>query len=141
MIILLDTNVVLDVLLDRDPFSAPASQLMSLVEKGEVVGFLCATTVTTIHYLATKVMGSTKAQNQIKNLLNLFEIAPVNRAVIRDALSSGFSDFEDAVIYQAATHAGAEAIITRNVKDFKKSELPIYDSDEILKVVQLLDTK
>ncbi len=137
MIILLDTNIVLDVLLDRDPFSEPASQLMSLVEKGEIFGLLCATTVTTIHYLSSKVMGKTKAQNQIKTLLTLFEIAPVNRVVNKDALGSKFSDFEDAVIYQAARHAGAEAIVTRNPKDFKRSKLPIYDSDEMLKVIQL----
>jgi len=99
---------------------------------------LCATTVTTIYYLSTKVMGSANAQNQIKNLLNLFKIAPVNGTVIKDALNSKFLDFEDAVIYQAAMHAGAEAVITRNSKDFKRSELPIYDSNEILKISELL---
>lgn len=138
MIILFDTNVILDVLLDREPFSEPASQLMSLVERGEISGLLCATTITTIHYLSTKVLGKNKSQNQIEALMTLFDIASVNRAVIKDALTSKFSDFEDAVIYQAAYHAGAEAIITRNVKDFKLSKLPVYSPIEILKILQII---
>jgi predicted nucleic acid-binding protein len=93
MNILFDTNVVLDVMLDRTPFSEPASHLLSVVERGTLTGFICATTVTTIHYLATKILGKDKAQNQIKNLITLFEIASVNRTVIEDAFKSKFSDF------------------------------------------------
>ncbi len=136
MKILFDTNVVLDVMLDRKPFSEPASQLMSLVEKGKISGLLCATTITTIHYLSIKVMGQIKAQNKIKDLMILFEIAAVNRSVIEYALTSKFSDFEDAVIYQAARHAGAEVIVTRDQKGFKQSKLPVYSPHEILKVIQ-----
>lgn len=139
MKILFDTNVVLDVLLDREPFADPASRLMSLIEEGRISGFLCATTVTTIHYLSTKVIGQVKAQNQIKDLLVLFKIAAVNQSVIEDALAAGFSDFEDAVLYQAGSHAGAEAIVTRDLKGFRRSKLPVYNSDEMLKVFQLLN--
>jgi len=139
MKILFDTNVILDVMLDREPFSEPASQLMSLVESGKIIGLLCATTVTTIHYLSTKVMGPIKAQNKIKELMILFEVAAVNRSVIEDALVAKFTDFEDAVIYQAARHAGAEVIVTRDPKGFKRSKLPIYNSNEMLKVLESLD--
>ncbi len=139
MIILFDTNVVLDVMLDRSPFSEPASQLMSLVELGKMSGLLCATTVTTIYYLSTKVLGKNKVQNQMKNLMTLFEIALVNRIVIEDALKSKFTDFEDAVIYQAAQNAGAEAIITRDPKGFKRSKLPVYNPEEMLKILQAID--
>ena len=138
MNILFDTNVVLDVMLDRVPFSEPASHLLSLVEQGDITGFICATTVTTIHCLATKDLGKDHAQNQIKNLITLFDIAPVNRPVIEDALKSKFSDFEDAVIYQSARHVGVEAIVTRDIKGFKKSELPIYSPTEILKIINTI---
>ena len=144
MKILFDTNVVLDVMLDREPFSEPASELMSLVESKKISGLLCATTVTTIHYLSTRVLGSAKAQNQIRDLTMLFEIAAVNRTVIEDALISKFSkfsDFEDAVLYQAARHAGAKAIVTRDLKGFKGSELPIYSPDEMLTALQLSNTR
>lgn len=136
MKILFDTNVVLDVLLDRDPFAGPSTRLMSLVESKGISGLLCATTITTIHYLATKVMGPKKAQNQIKDLMVLFEIAEVNRSVIEDALGAGFSDFEDAVLYQAGRHAGADAVVTRDLKGFKRSGLPVYSPDEMLVALQ-----
>jgi predicted nucleic acid-binding protein len=139
--ILFDTNVVLDVMLDRVPFAEPASELMSLVESKKISGLLCATTVTTIHYLSTRVLGSAKAQNQIRDLAMLFEIAPVNRTVIEHALVSKFSDFEDAVLYQAARHAGAKAIVTRDLKGFKESELPVYSPDEMLTALQLSNTR
>jgi predicted nucleic acid-binding protein len=136
--ILFDTNVILDVMLDRPPFSEPASQLLSLVERGEILGFICATTVTTIHYLSTKVLGKEESQLKIKALISLFEIASVNRTVIENALTANFSDFEDAVIYQAANHAGAEAIVTRDPKGIKKSNLPVYNPVELIKILQLM---
>jgi predicted nucleic acid-binding protein len=139
MNILFDTNVVLDVMLDRTPFSEPASHLLSVVERGTLTGFICATTVTTIHYLATKILGKDKAQNQIKNLITLFEIASVNRTVIEDAFKSKFSDFEDSVVYQSACHAGAGAIVTRDPKGFKKSQLPVYSPLELLKILEVVD--
>jgi len=141
MKILFDTNIILDVMLDREPFSEPAVQLLSLVEKSRIEGLLCATTITTIHYLSTKVMGAVSAKNKIKDLLNLFKIAAVNRSVLEDALRSKFTDFEDAVIYEAACYAKAEAIVTRDPKGFKLSKLPIYDSNEMLIAFQLLNSE
>ena len=139
MKILFDTNLILDVLIDRKPFSEAASQLLSLVEQGEVSGIICATTVTTIHYLSTKILRKNKSQHQIADLISLFEIAAVNRAVIEEALTSNFSDFEDAVIYQAARHAGAEAIVTRDPKGFQKSNLPIFSPIELLNILQAIE--
>ena len=139
MNVLFDTNVILDVMLDRAPFSEPASLLLSLVEQGDIKGFICATTITTIHYLATKNSGQSHARNQIKNLITLFDIAPVNRPVIENALKSKFSDFEDAVIYMSARSVGVEAIVTRDIKGFKKSELPVYSPTEMLKILETID--
>jgi len=138
MNILFDTNVILDVMLDRTPFSEPASQLLSLVEQGEISGIICATTVTTIHYLSIKILGKNELKNQIKNLITLFGVASVNKTVIDDAFNSQFTDFEDAVIYQAANHAGAEAIVTRDPKSFRQSKLPVYSSIDLLRILQVI---
>lgn len=138
MKVLFDTNVILDVMLDRTPFSEPASHLLSLVERGDISGLICATTVTTIHYLATKILGRNESKNKIKDLITLFEIASVNRTVIDNAINSTFTDFEDSVIHQSANHAGAEAIVTRDPKGFKQSEIPVYNPVELLKILQLL---
>lgn len=136
MKILFDTNVILDVMLDRIEFAESASLLLSFVERGDFSGVICATTVTTIHYLSTKVLGRSESQKQIKNLLALFEIASVNRTVIEEAVESSFSDFEDAVIYCAACHAGADSIVTRDYKGFKRSQLPVYYPDELLNILR-----
>ena len=135
MKILFDTNIVLDVLMDRLPYSDAASELFSKAEDGAIIGYLCGTTITTVYYLASKAVGAARAQEEIKKLLSLFEVAPVNRHVLESALEVDFTDFEDAVIYVAACHIGADAIITRNQKDFKKSRISIYSSEEMAKTL------
>ena len=138
MKVLFDTNIIIDVLLDRKPFSEHASYLMSRVERSEINGFLCATTVTTIHYLLSKYLDKEKAIDSINSIMALFEIASVNRLVIENALKSKFSDFEDSVLHESARHAGVEYIITRNIKDFKKSKMPVYTATEFLTMLESL---
>jgi predicted nucleic acid-binding protein len=133
--ILLDTNIVLDILMDRMPFADSAVELFSKVEDGTIIGYLCGTTITTVYYLASKAVGAARAQEEIRKLLNLFEVAPVNRHVLEAALDADFIDFEDAVIHEAACHIGADAIVTRNQKDFKKSRIPVYSSEEMAKIL------
>lgn len=134
MRILFDTNVILDVLLDREPFSTTAAQLFSKVEAGELSGYICATTVTTLHYLARKTVGTERAQKEIKKLLNLFEVAPVNRSVLEGALKARFADFEDAVIHEAAVQVEVQGIVTRNIADFKGANILLYSPEELLKM-------
>jgi predicted nucleic acid-binding protein len=133
--ILFDTNIVLDVLMDRLPYSDVAVELFSKVEDGTILGYLCGTTITTVYYLASKAVGAAKAQEEIKKLLSLFEVAPVNRHVLESALVGDFNDFEDAVIHEAACHVGADAIVTRNQKDYKKSRISVYSSEEMAKIL------
>ena len=135
MKILLDTNIVLDLLMDRMPFAEAAVELFSRVEDGATIGYLCGTTITTVYYLAARTVGARRAHEEIKKLLSLFEVAPVNRPVLEAALGANFNDFEDAVIHEAACHVGAEAIVTRNQKDFKKSRLAVYSSEEMAKIL------
>ena len=131
MRILFDTNVILDVLLDREPFSSSAAKLFSKVEKGEITGYVCATTITTLHYLTSKVIGADAAIEEINKLMMLFEVAPVNRAVLDAALTSGFKDFEDAVVHESGVHKETQGIVTRDLNGFKKSKIPIYSPEEL----------
>ncbi|MBF0289312.1 MAG: PIN domain-containing protein [SAR324 cluster bacterium] len=139
MKILFDTNVVLDVLLDREPFSEIASQLVSLAEDSTIKGVLGATTITTIFYLATKVAGKEKAKEEIKKLLTIFEISPVNRIVLEEATKLDFNDFEDAVLHESAKYSGVHGIVTRNSGDFKKASLSIYSPEELYKILQSVE--
>jgi predicted nucleic acid-binding protein len=136
--VLFDTNVVLDVLLDREPFVTPAAHLFSRVEQGALDGLLCATTITTVHYLASRVVGKERAQEEIVKLLALFEIAPVTRTVLETALTRGFSDFEDAVMHEAARHADVQALVTRDAKDFQKASLTVYSPTELVRALTTL---
>ncbi len=133
--VLFDTNVVLDVLLDRSPFADIAAVLFSKVDQGLMKGYLGATTFTTIHYLAAKTVGSKQAEEYVKQLLALFEVAPVTRDVLEVALQAGFADFEDAVLYEAARQVGVDAIVTRNMQNFKQAQMPIYTPAELAQML------
>jgi hypothetical protein len=96
-----------------------------MVESGRIEGLLCATTVTTLHYLIRKSVGNRNALDSITLLLSLFEIAPVNKTVLESALRLPFKDFEDAVLHEAARYSNADVIVTRNTSDYKNSLIPV----------------
>jgi predicted nucleic acid-binding protein len=135
MKILFDTNIILDLLLDRHPFVNHAQALFEKVESRKIEGYIGATTVTTLDYLLTKSLSVNEAKKIIKKLMKLFEIAPVNRLILEDALESGFLDFEDAVLHAAAIHSGIQAIVTRDEKGFSKAKLAIYSPQALLNLM------
>ena len=137
MRVIVDTNVVLDVLLARRPFVESASRVFALVEQSRIEASLCATTVTTVDYLLTQSLSRDEGRQALRGLLELFEIAPVNRSVIEKALQSKIEDFKDAVLEQAGCLVGAEAIITRNTKDFRKSSIKALDPTELLLALEM----
>ncbi len=132
MRIVVDTNVVLDVLLARQPFVGAAVRLFARIEASRIEGLLCATTVTTIDYLLAQALPPRQCREALRRLLGLFEIAPVNRLVVEEALRSRVPDFEDAVIEQSGRLAGADAIVTRNLRNFRKSSIKALGPDERL---------
>ncbi len=136
MKVLFDTNVVLDALLDRDPWAEAAVVLFAKVESGELVGHLGATTLTTVYYIASRNKGANAADEMMRDLLRLFEVAPVNRVVLEGALGSGFVDFEDAVLHEAGRSVGASALTTRNPKHFTKSTLRVYAPDALVAALE-----
>jgi predicted nucleic acid-binding protein len=124
--VLLDTNVVVDLLLERQPFLADAEAIILQVEDGKLKAYLCANSLTTIDYLVSDLLGKAASRVQMKRLLEYFDIAHVNRAVLHEAAHSGMKDFDDAVIVASAASSGVPTIITRNGKDFRDCALQIY---------------
>src|SRR5258708_37466532 len=116
--ILFDTNVVLDVLLDRQPYVEASGAVWLAVETGISEGFLAAHAVTTIHYLLRREMGNIKAKRIVSAILSVLGVGPVDAAVIQEALQLPLADFEDAVTAAAARLAGCECIVTRDPKGF-----------------------
>lgn len=133
MRVLFDTNVLLDVLLDREPHVGVATKLVALVDNARIEGLICATAVTTLYYVGAKDLGRKTAREHVRTLLSLFNVASVDGDVLQRALEdSGFADFEDAVVHEAAHAAGAGAIVTRNTGDFAKATIPVFDPHELL---------
>lgn len=132
MKVIVDTNIILDVLLEREPFFNQAVNIFCLIEESRIDAFICATTVTAIDYLLIKSLPVKNARTALRDLISMFEIATVNRPVIERALVSKINDFEDAVLEESGRMAGVNCIITRNVKDFKASTLKVYDPIEFL---------
>ena len=132
MKVLLDTNVVLDVLLAREPFVLHAREIMALVEQKEVQGYICATSVTTIHYLMQRSADKTQADSLIVTLLELFDVASVTKSTLYDASVNNGIDYEDSVIYTAAKDAEVDMIITRDNKGFKNACVSVLNPEEFL---------
>ncbi|NES99661.1 MAG: PIN domain-containing protein [Sphaerospermopsis sp. SIO1G1] len=133
MRVLVDTNIVLDFLLQREPFSQDAELLFQAIDSGQVVGYVTATTLTDIFYIARKhTLSIEQARQAVSETLTVMVICPVNRTVLESALKSGLADFEDAVQIFCAVEQGLEAIVTRDTKGFLSSSIPVLSIQELL---------
>jgi predicted nucleic acid-binding protein len=119
--LLLDINIVLDVLLDREPYVQASAAVWNAVENGLVQGLLSAHALTTIHYLIRKELGDAFARRAIAELLQVFDVAPIDGGVILKATRIPSDDFEDSVTAAAAAKARCFAIVTRDPAGFKKA--------------------
>jgi len=108
-----------------------SAKIVSLVENKELEGYLCATTITTLDYLISKVSNRTRARIEIQKLLSLFQISSVDQVVLELAVNSKFNDFEDAVQYFSGECSQVDSFVTRNTKDYKQAELPGITPDEL----------
>ena len=119
--ILFDVNVILDVLLDRQPHVLASAEAFDAVEHSAVKGLLAAHAVTTIYYLIRREMSAVKAARMVSRILTIFDVAVVDGSVIREALQLSCSDFEDAVTAASARRAGCDYIVTRDPRGFQGS--------------------
>lgn len=132
--ILLDTDVLLDVLAQRQPFVIASSQVLNMVIQPQVQGYVSGHAVTNIFYILRRQVGTVTARNLISRLLEHLQIANVTSEVIRAALESKMTDFENAVTSEAAKAAGVEVIVTRNISDFVESTIPAVSPEIFLQM-------
>jgi predicted nucleic-acid-binding protein len=133
--VLFDSDVLLDILAQRQPFVVASAQALNTVMKKQVQGFVSGHAVTNIFYILRRQIGSEAARKLIENLLQHIQIASVTEEVIHQALKSPIKDFEDAVTSAAAMSAGLEIIVTRNKADFVESSIPAMLPEELLKML------
>lgn len=131
----LDANVVVDFLCERSDFYLPAARLMVKSYNKEIE--LCCSTLTLAtasYFMERSKVSQADIFHKLSDMMSICELADVDRAVVEQALSSAFTDFEDAMQYFSAKKWGADIIITRNKKDFANSQLPIYEPLEYLEL-------
>ena len=137
--IFLDTNVVLDFILKRKGFAEEAATIFDLGERKKLRLSLSSLSMNNIDYIVSKIESKEKSRQIVLKLLSLVDVLKVDRLTIEKAALSNFKDFEDAIQNYCAEEGGVNQIITRNLKDFKKSELSIQTPKEFLVSFDLID--
>jgi predicted nucleic acid-binding protein len=130
--VLIDTNIVLDLILEREPFIEAAIALFEQIEQGKLESYIAATTITNIFYIIRKMKGREVALAAIHRLLTGLQFCTVDRQTVETAFSLDLTDFEDSIQLACATIAQLDAIITRDHQDFMNSNIPVYSSTEII---------
>ena len=132
MRVLLDTDVILDFLLDRPPFSNAANDLLELNARGVIDCYVSSITPVNAFYVGRKVVGSARIRQDITELLDIVSVCPTTHASLAGALDLPFADYEDAVQHATAAESNLEAIVTRNIDDYKNATLQVFTPTELL---------
>ena len=132
--VLIDTDVILDFFFDRDPFAEFAAEIFNLCEENKIIGFTTPVIICNVYYLLRKSARHEIIIEKIKQLLNIIDIVKMDKDVVLGALNSNFKEFEDALQnFSAIENKEINIILTRNVKDYKKSELAVLTPETYLK--------
>ena len=141
MKILLDTNIVLDLLLERKPYFNSSKEIFILIETKKVKGYLSVSSITTLHYLIAKALNKQEANNVIEKLLKIFLITPLNKAVFIDTIANNGIDFENSVIFSSALHHQIDYIITRDKKGFQKLKVKVLETSSFLALYKEINSR
>ena len=126
MRVLVDTNIILDVLLEREPFVEEAISLFEWIEQGQLEAYIAAITITNIFYILRKAESRDFALEAIARILQGFNLCPVSHSTIELALQQALQDFEDGVQVACALESNLDAVITRDRRDFTHSSVPAW---------------
>lgn len=132
---LLDTDVILDVLLAREPFHVPARDIWNAHYQGHFEAFISPITPVNVFYIARKLKGRDTAHQLVIQLLSTFRVCPLEHSTMQAALTLPLRDFEDAVQTAAAITSGLDGIVTRNLADYADATIPVYSPPDFLKLL------
>lgn len=129
----IDTNIIVDLIADRKPFSKYAIQIFQKAELKEIQLFTSSHSIATTHYLLKKYLGEKELRDVLYDLLDYLTVIAVDIDILKKGLRSNHKDFEDSIqILCASSIKKIDCIVTRNTKDFKASEIPAYNPDEVI---------
>jgi len=132
----IDTDVIIDFLIDRKPYSREAAILFTLIEQKKLRGYSSSLTFSNLYYILRKVQTHNKVISKLDSLSKILNILKVEEQTIKNAINSGFTDFEDSIQYFCARdNRRISVIITRNTKDYRNSEIPVMTPGDYLKTV------
>ncbi|PVX46497.1 putative nucleic acid-binding protein [Flavobacterium sp. 103] len=131
--VFLDTNILMDILANRQPFYKSSSEIYKLGLSKKVIYYTSSNTIVTLHYLLKRFIDEDKIRMALDEITDVINIIPVDKNIIKKSLKSSHKDFEDAIqITTAQSINTMDCIITRDLKDFKFSEINVYTPDEFL---------
>jgi predicted nucleic acid-binding protein len=139
MKVLVDTNVVLNILLKQPAFYTGSKKILDLAETRQITGYVSASAVTDIYYIAAKNLGKTGAREAIKHLLRVFDPATVTGSDIYQALELEWSDFEDSVQFVVGEGLSVDYIVTRNTQDFPSGSIPAVTPEQFIRHIVEID--
>ena len=134
MNVFLDTNVLMDVLLERQPFVEDSRKVWFLAERGKVKGLVSALTFPNIYYIVRRLRGAAAAEAMMTMLRDTFTPVSLDAQVLSQAMDAGFQDFEDAIQYFSALRADAASLVTRNPAHFPRSTLAVFTPGDFLAI-------
>lgn len=132
--VFVDTNVLLDVLAEREPFYADSQRIWTLSESGRIEAFVSAISFTNCYYIVRKYAGRRSAEKAVRLLRDVFAPVDLTSQILNQAIDSGLSDFEDAIQFYSAVHAQADCVVTRNADHFPRAPLSAFSPAEFLAV-------
>ena len=130
----LDTNVVLDLLGEREPFYDAAAKIATLADEGTIQIVVSALSYSTVFYILSRFESKEAVKEKLLKFKAISQVSALTERTIDKSLVSKFEDFEDALQYFCAMESGCSGLITRNGKDFKWSDIPVFTPDEYLKI-------
>jgi len=132
--LLVDTNIVIDLLAKREKFLTEAQELFTLSDKKEVKLYVSSLTFANTHYILSQSLKIDDSRKILRKFKVLVEVLPMDDKIIDLSLDSDFKDFEDAIQYYTALENNLELILTRNLKDFKLSRIPVLTAKDYLQL-------
>ena len=134
--VLIDSDVILDSLFNREPFAEYSTAILSMCESKKINGFLTPLIYSNVYYLLRQTAKHDKVIEKLKQLFQITSVLQMDRIVVESALNSGFKDFEDSLQnFSAVNNGKVDLILTRNLKDYKNSELGVFTPETYIKSI------
>jgi len=134
--VFIDTDIVLDVALAREPFFSASKMILAMAENNIIIGNISSNCIANIYYILRKSGGDSNARKFILNIVKYVTVITIDHQNVLEALKSKFSDFEDALQHYSAVENQCEYIITRNIIDYRNSKLKVVLPEDFIKLYQ-----